>query len=87
MVQIKLSIAFVLAAAAINIAPVVAQPVGERGEFGGHRHHEDRGGEFGVGHRGRREGHGGFHHGEGHDGLGGVPHHSRHHSHQEPTPE
>ena len=91
MVQIKLSIAFVLAAAAaINIAPVVAQPVGERGEFGGHRHHEDRGGEFGVGHRGRREGRGGFHYGEGHDGLGavgGVPHHNRHHSHEEPTPE
>ena len=40
MVQIKLSIAFVLAAAAI--APVVAQPIRERGEsghVGPHRHH------------------------------------------------
>ena len=40
MVQIKLHIAFVLAAAAI--APVVAQPIHERGEFSGHvgrRHH------------------------------------------------
>jgi hypothetical protein len=87
MVQIKLSIAFVLAAVAINVAPVVAQPIGERGEIGGHRHHEGRGGEIGVGHRGRREGHGGFHPGEGHDGLGGVPPYHHHHSLQELTPE
>ena len=42
MVQIKLSIAFILAAAVI--APIVAQPLperGERGEYGrvGHRRH------------------------------------------------
>ena len=41
MTQIKLSIAFVLAAAAI--APIVAQPIGEGHEFAGHvghrRHH------------------------------------------------
>ena len=87
MVQITLSVAFVLAAAAI--APVVAHPLGERehphrgmGMGGGMRH----GGEFGGRHgREGREGHGEF--GAGRHGrheLGGIPH-SHHHQEQPPT--
>ena len=41
MVQIKLSVAFVLAAAAI--APVVAHPIGERLEVREHHHHGHHG--------------------------------------------
>ena len=78
MVQITLSVAFVLAAAAI--APVVAHPLGERehphrgmgmgggirhgGEFGGRHGHEghEGHGEFGVGRHGHHEVGGGFPH-------------------------
>jgi len=101
MVQIKLSVAFVLAAAAI--APVIAQPLGE----GGRPHHEDRrpgggfdrefggrsyrapGSEFGVGRHGRHESRGGFPHQDHQDqeGLGAAGGFLHHHHEERLAPD